>query len=287
MPEENLNFWDYIKAAFRWKAAVPLLGHLPLNKFILAGFAILGFSHPGFWLLGVGCEAAYLLLLAGNPRFQNLVRGMRKAEIRQTWSQREAGMLDQLDRQSRQRYTNLVDRCRSVVQADELPEIGSTIAGLKSEGLNQLLLIFLKLLCLRCRILDTLAKTDKQELEADILSLNEKIAKEAETSSVRRALQGTLEIQKTRIDNLDKSRDNLKFTETELDRIEKQVCLLIEEMAVSRNPEQWSLTLDGVVKSLQGTSKWMSDNSTLFETIDRPAAPVDLITTAPQQTNKN
>ncbi|MCX7019600.1 MAG: hypothetical protein WCK47_04225 [bacterium] len=287
MPEDNLNFWDYVKAAFHWKTALPLLGKMPLNKFALAGFAILGFGNPGFWLLGLAYEAALLLMLAGNQRFQNLVRGMRMAEIKQTWSQREAGMLAQLDRQSRLRYESLVERCRSVVQADDVPEIGPTIAGLKSEGLNQLLLIFIKLLCLRCRIISTLQKTDRRDLETDINSLNEKIAKEPETSPTRRALQGTLEIQKTRLENLDKSMENLKFTETELDRIEKQVCLLVEEIAVSRNPEQWSGTLDGVVKSMQGTSKWMSDNSTLFETIERPAASVDLMKNAQPQTIKN
>lgn len=275
MAEQNLNFWDYVKAAFHWRIALPLLGRMPLNKLAIAGFGILGFGSPGFWLLGLAYESSYLLWMAGNPRFQKLVQGMALAAKSEEWGAREARMLDELDGPSCDAYQRLVGRCRSIVQAEASSSEG--LAALKSEGLNQLLLIFLQLLVVRQRIRDTLAKTRKEDIENDIKDLEKQVASEPENSSVCRALQGTLDIQRKRLDNLVRSIDSLKFTETELGRIEKQVSLVSEEMALNRNPEQWSITLDTVVDSMQGTSKWMNDHSQLFGTIDMPATQVDVI----------
>jgi len=277
MAGDRLGYWDYVKAAFHWKTPLALLGSVPLNKLLLAGFAILGFGNPGFWLLGLGYEAAYLLFLSGSPRFQNLVKGLRLVEAKQTWGEKEQDMLNRLDKNGQQRYFNLLERCRKIMQAEQGFEGTADLVRLKLEGLNQLLLIYVKLLGLQGRINETLAKTRQADLEADIKSLTAKLEREPESSPVHRALRGTLEIQQARLENLTKSRENLKFTETELDRIEKQVSLIAEEVAISKNPEQLSLSLDGVVKSIQGTTKWMADNSELFEAMDVPSAPVDLI----------
>ena len=282
MASGDLSFWDYLKAAFNWKTPVPLLGRMPLNKLALAGFAILGFGNPGFWLLGVGLEAAYLLMLAGNPRFQNVVSGMRMLEMKDAWAERQQDILARLDRKDRERYQRLVEQCRAIVRTDEGSSVGEKLADLKSDGLNQLLGISLKLLTLRSRIQETLSRTRSEDLQADIDQINAKIAAEKEDSPVRRALQGTLEIQQTRLANLNKSLENLKFTDTELDRIEKQVSLIAEEIAVSRDPEQWSVTLDGVVKSIQGTSRWVADNSALFDTMESSSSSVDIFQPPPR-----
>jgi hypothetical protein len=198
-------------------------------------------------------------------------------QIKQTWKEREQDILDRLDEDSRERYFQLVEGCRKIMQAEEGAETGSGLAGLKSEGLNQISLIYLRLLSLQNRIKETISTTSREDLEADIKALTSKLAREPEDSRVHRALQGTLEVQQARLENLNKSMENLKYTETELDRIEKQVSLISEEIAVSKGPERWSLTLDGVVKSVQGTTKWMSDNPELFETMEVPSTPVDMM----------
>jgi hypothetical protein len=270
MPPGDLGYGDYVKAAFRWKTHLPLLGKMPLNYFALAGFGILGLGNPGFWLLGLAYEAAYLVWLPSSERFQKIVRGQQILQSQESFEEQKAGMLLALDPDSRARYLRLEAQCQSVLHAENTPVIGRDVAGLQSEGLAQLLGIFYKLLSLRVRILDTLHRTNREDIEIDIKRLQSEISKEPETSPVRRALQGTLDIQNTRLENLTRSAENLRFTETELDRIEKQVSLIAEQAAVSKSPEQWSSTLDGVVKSLQGTSKWMVDNSQLFEQIEAP-----------------
>jgi hypothetical protein len=276
MAKPQLGYWDYLRAAFNWKVALPLLGSMPLNKFLMAGFAILGFGHPGFWLLGLGLEVGYLMMLAGHPRFQRLVRGTKMARVRESWDERERDIVKRLDKEARERYLRLAQRCHEIVESEPFGDGVGSLSKLKVEGLNKLLLIYLKLLSLEGRIRDTLAKTRREELVADIERLQEKLAEQPETSSVHRALKGTLEIQQARLANLDKSVENLQFTETELNRIEMQVNLIAEEVAVSKDPEQLSLTLDGVVNSIQGTTKWMADNAELFDSIDVPAS-VDLI----------
>ena len=283
MAGEPLTYWEYLKAAFNLKAPLPLLGYMPANKLALAGFAILGFGNPGFWLLGAAFEVAYLMFLSGNQRFQNLVRGQRLAEIREASSGREQEMLGRLDKNARGRYQRLVDRCRAILHAEDGGAAAEGLTGLKSEGLSQLLAIHLRLLNMQCRIRDTLAATRQDDLEEDIGSLEAKVAKEPEDSPVHRALQGTLDIQRARLENLNKSAASLKFIETELDRIEKQVSLISEEIAVSKNPEQISLSLDGVVQSIQGTTKWISDNSVLLDAVNAPSEPASLISAAPRQ----
>jgi hypothetical protein len=195
---------------------------------------------------------------------------------------REQDILDRLDKAARDRYLRLAESCRRILQTDDGGETARSLAGLKSEGLNQILLIYLRLLSLQNRIMETIAKTSRKELETDIQALTDRLSREPQGSPVHRSLQGTLEVQKARLENLNKSTENLKYTITELDRIEKQVSLIAEEVAVSKSPEQLSLTLDGVVKSVQGTTKWMADNPQLFETMDAPSAPMDVMQPAPR-----
>lgn len=268
MAGTELGYWDYVKAAFHLKARIPLLGHMPVNKLALAGFAILGLGNPGFLLLGIGYEAAYLLFLSGNRRFQNTVRGERLLQLSRQESGQEEKILAQLDVQSRARYDQLVQRCRGAMQADREMAGAESFAGIKAEGINQLLLIYLKMLNLRNRILQSISRTRREELETDIKSLTQRLAQETGGSPVARTLQGTLDIQKARLDNYTKNLDRIRFAEAELDRIEKQVSLIAEEVVVGKNAEQWSRILDGVVQSIQGTTQWMADNSEILESVD-------------------
>ncbi len=54
MAKDLLGYWDYVKAAFHWKVAIPWLGEMPLNKVMLAGLVILGFINPGLLARGRG-----------------------------------------------------------------------------------------------------------------------------------------------------------------------------------------------------------------------------------------
>ena len=133
--------------------------------------------------------------------------------------------------------------------------------------------MFLKLLASRSRIREILAQTSRGDLEREIEALTGKMAKEDPGSPVVRSMQGTLDIQKRRLDNLLQAESSLKLIEAELDRIEKHVTLLQEESQVSSDPTRLSDRLDGVMESLQGTSKWMAENDELFGSLEEVSSP--------------
>ena len=61
---------DYFWTAFNAR----LLGMpVPPNWLGLAGVGVLGLVNPGFWLLGVGLEAGYLLACVTSARFRAVV----------------------------------------------------------------------------------------------------------------------------------------------------------------------------------------------------------------------
>lgn len=283
---ETLNYWDYVKKAFNWKVRLPLLGHMPLNKLLIVGFAILGFAAPPFWLLGLALEGAYLLFLPGSNRFQKtvqkLIRGEQLLKAQQNWAEKEQQMLSGLALEDQRRYGRLWERCaglqRSSASGDAMVKVEQLAAG----GLAQLLWIFLKLLDSRRRIQDIIDSTSLKELNREIEVLQAKLAKEPEGSAVAKSLKGTLDIQQRRLENYNKADESLKVTEAELDRIEKQITLLAEETAVTSDPAQMSSRLDGVVQSLQGTTRWMSENAEFFGSLEEEPPPVNLLQGPPR-----
>jgi hypothetical protein len=148
---------------------------------------------------------------------------------------------------------------------------------LRVSGLNKLLWMFTKLLSSRLRIEAIISRTSTKELETEIESISRKMATQPETSPLRRSLQGTLDIQKRRLENLLRASESLEVVKAELDRIEKQVALLKEEASVSSDPEMVSIRLDGVMDSLSGTSQWMSEQDQLFGSLEESAVPDQLL----------
>ncbi len=273
---QNTGFWHYVKAAFHLKNYISGLGHLPLNKLLLAGFAILGFGHPAFWLLGLAFEGSYLIFLPGSPRFQKWVDAMDLDREKNVSSLHQTELFAQLPEEPRRRYNALAALCSQILRQSGG---GKTSLGaeLQSGGLSQLLSIFFKLLCSQRNIKQILSQTSRREIEEEIAEIQEKIRSENDSSAVARSLKGTQEIQQRRLENLLKATENLKVTEAELQRIEKQVSLIAEETTVSGDPSTLSARLDGVVQSLQGTTSWMSEHDEFFRQLDDgrlPTAPL-------------
>jgi hypothetical protein len=279
MADREIGFWDCLKAAFTWKIPIAGLGHVPINIVILPVFAVLGILNPGFWLLGGAVEMGYLFLLAGNTRFQKLVQGIRLTQTKGAPlrdAEKQARLIAALDPSSRSRYQALSQTCSSILQTADSSSGPVGSSELKSGGLAQLLWIFLKLLVSRQRISMILTQTSPKDIEAEIAAAGTRLAAESESSPLYRSLKGTLEIQQKRLDNIQKAAESLKITDAELERIEKQVALMREEVSVSSDPELLSVRLDGIVDSLQGTTKWMTEHDELFSRLDSDTLPAEL-----------
>jgi len=282
--DQEPRFRDFLKAAFTWKVRIGALGHVPINIFIIPVFAVLGLLNPGFWLLGVAVEVAYLFSLAGSSRFQKIVRGMRILRAQGAPpkdSERQARVLAALDGPSRARYQAVAQTCAAILQASESGSGPVGEAELKSGGLDQLLWIFLKLLVSRQRISMILSQTSSSTLDAEIASTRQRLEGQDESSPLARSLKGTLDIQVKRLENIQRASESLKVTEAELERIEKQVALMREEVSVSSDPQFLSVRLDGIVDSLQGTTKWMTEHDELFGRLDADTLPADLLAETP------
>ena len=198
-------------------------------------------------------------------------------EERQRWQARQENLFENLDLESQSRYLNLVENCRNILKNTQALNPGTALEDLRSGGLSQMAWMFLKLLYSKIRTRTIVDRVKAPDLEAEIKRIEEQLAREAEGSAMHRSLMGTLEIQRKRLENLSKAKDSLKVIEAELNRIEHQVRLLNEEASMASDPESLTIRLDGVVQSLDGTNRWMSEHGELFGGLEEAAMPQDLL----------
>jgi len=242
---DRLSFQHYVHEAFHRKARVPLLGALPLNKMLLALAAVLGLANPGFWFLGAAGELAYLFLRANSERFQKLIEGERLLEAQESWGEKINRGVSRLSRQNRERYRALLAKCRLVLGISDTLD-GDNLGNfrdMRARSLNQLLAIFLRLLTSREMIENNVETLDRDALNREVEILRSRLESAEEDSALRRSLQGTLDIQLKRLENLDRAGKSLEVIDAELERIEQQVELIREESAVSGGPEALSIRL--------------------------------------------
>jgi DNA repair exonuclease SbcCD ATPase subunit len=230
----------------------------------------LGIANPGFWLLGAASELAYLVWLAGNQRFQKTVAGARQLGAHAQWQQTVHAAVQRLSKDSQRRYARLLEQCQAIVGISTVLEHGlGSLDDLRGRSLNQLLTIFLRLLTSREIIADNLDRVRRPELDADIARLEGELAElqDPHEEPLRRSLEGTLAIQRRRLENLDQAASTLRVIDAELERIEQQTKLLREESAVSGKPHELSARLDAVTAAMGETSRWMDQQPALLGTL--------------------
>lgn len=262
--DQQLGYFDYLKAAFRHRYRVPLLGKMPLNPMALAALAVLGIANPGFWFLGAALEIGYLGVLSSSTGFQKLVQGERLLSRQHGFEGTVQAALAALSPVSRVRYGRLLGECGRILGIATAGGQEGTISDMRAGGLNQLLWLFLRLLGSREMIGGNIGQVDRAEVEEELAQVRERLGKAEKDSALGRSLQATLEIQQKRLENLDKARSSLEVIDAELDRIEQQVSLIREESAVSGGPEFISARLDAVTNTIGETSRWMEQNAEIL-----------------------
>jgi hypothetical protein len=269
MPARSLGYWEYVKAAFKRRARVPLLGYVPYNYLALFAVAVLGAAsqNPGFWFMGGALEIAYLTALAGNARFQKLVEGEALLKERPDGRPSIQQTVNFLTPPSAERYRRIFEQCRLILGINTPLGPSATLEDSRAEGLNALLFLFVRLLSSRENLLGTLGLVDKKTLEGDVERLKQKLAAAPPEGALARSVQATLDIETKRLDNLARAKGSLEVIDAELERIEQQVRLIREESAVSGGPEVLSTRLDAVSTTLTETSKWMDQHAELFTSL--------------------
>jgi len=264
-------FSDYVRAAFN---ARPTGVFVPPNWIGLGVFGFLGVLNPGFWIIGLGCELAYLGWLGTHPRFQRLVDGRRLLDERRRWQERLYDLLRRLPQEDQQRYRALQSRCESII--DQQAGAAAVPAGVQeqSEGLARLMWIYLGLLLTRESIKKIMHEsassqedTSQQEIdqiEARIGKLQQRLKQPAVGEDLRKSLTGQIEILQQRLEKRREAAEKLVFLEAELARIEQQVDLLREQAVLSTDPEVVSQRIDQIATTLGGTNQWIRDQQKIY-----------------------
>jgi hypothetical protein len=271
------GFLDYVTAAFN---ARPLGMFVAPNWVGLAAFGLLGVSNPGFWVLGAGLELGYLLTLATNSRFQRAVSSRPLAAARTDWNERIQRLSSRLDRNDRERFQALSQRCASIIDlqthgGSETPQGIET----QADSLGRLSWMFLRLLVARSTILSVVREgEDEQLLEQRRAALERQTRDESAPADLRRSLSGQIEILQQRIDQRVEAEHKLAYIDAELARIEEQVELIREQAALSTDPEILSRRIDEIAATLGGTGQWIRDQQQVYGAME------DLLTEPPPLT---
>ena len=217
----------HLRAAFLLATPVPGLGSIPWNVVAVATAVALGFVHPGFWLLGLGLETAYLLTLATNPRFQRLNDALgREAERQAVVARLHADLPVDL----RRVYDRLADVVAKVADLNASHRDDARFPLADGNTLADLLVIALRLLTAKRQLTLVVAEANEAALRSKISGLQ---ASRETDEVVRQSQQATLDLTQRRLATLQRNQDFLRRIDADLERIESQLTLALEEASSS------------------------------------------------------
>jgi len=260
------RFMDYVRAAFN---ARPIGMFVPPNWIGLTAFGFLGLLNPGFWVMGLGLECAYLGVLATNDRFQRTVQAFQQWESRRQWRGRIEDLVQQLGSEAQLRYRALEKRCNSILDQQQRAGVVSTGLDAQSEGLGRLLWLYLRLLITRQAIDRIILESagaggEGARLQDRIQKLETQLAGSSVGDELRRSLTGQIEILKQRLQKRCEARDKLAFLDAELTRLQEQVELIREQAVLSTDPQVVSARIDQITATLDGTSQWIREQQQIY-----------------------
>ncbi len=262
------SFFGYLRAAF---SAKPFGMFVAPNWIGLAAFGVLGLTNPGFWLVGAGLELAYLLGLASNGRFQQVIDRRATDGSEAEWKARMEAMVRRLTDTDQARYVAFVSRCRTILDQFAQQDPSGSAAKVQSENLSKLIWVYLRLLLARramSRVLKEPTLGETQEIESRLAEVRARLADPAMGEDLRKSLTSQAEILEQRVAQRREGREKLDFLEAEVLRIQEQVELLREQAALSTDADGLSARLDEITGSLGGASQWISDQQKLYGSLD-------------------
>ena len=263
------GFFRFVTAAFN---ARPFGMFIPPNWIALAATGLLGLAEPGIWAIGAGLELGYLLVLAGNERFQRTVTATTTPSTApgQDWTARTGRALLQLGDADRRRYQSIAERCRSIIelQVKDSPAAEFAMAA-QHESLARLAWMYLRLLLGRHTIQKVQGEAKSgPDLAREATAIETQLRGEGVDAELRRSLEGQLQILRQRIAHRSEADRQLVFINSELVRIEHQVELLREQAALSTDPAILSRRIDEITATMTDTSQWLRDQQQVFGAMD-------------------
>ncbi len=224
-----------------------------MNVIGLTGFGVLGFGHPGFWLLGAGLEAAYLYALSTNKRFQRLVDATdQHVEQRSVADERQA-LVAKLIPPSQEHLRRLESRCERILQLHRDAQADDFIVEGNRDALQKLTWLHLKLLIARQNLLTTDSKATEAAIRSQISTIENDLRSQRISPSLKESKEATLLILQRRAENLERREQTLLEIESDLTRIEAQIELAADQAEMRGKPETISANIDLVSHLLDDT----------------------------------
>jgi hypothetical protein len=236
--------WRYLKAAFFVGVQVPALGRVPVNALAAAGFLILGFGHPGFWLLGLAAEAAIVPSLAFNKRFQKVVEAEDKQLSTGDSQSKRYSLVKLLPGDYQTRLAVLETRCDKVLEVYRNAQAEEFLIDTNRDALENLKWVYLKLLIARYHLLTAGTEDTPESLEKKIKSIESQLQDAGESAALRQSKAATLDILKRRLDNIHRREQSLEEVESDLTRVESQVDLILDNAAMQGKPQTISTDIE-------------------------------------------
>jgi hypothetical protein len=236
--------WRYLKAAFFVGVDVPALGRVPVNALAAAGFFILGFGHPGFWLLGLATEAVIVPSLAFSRRFQKVIEAEDKQFSSGDSQSKRSSLVKLLPSDYQSRLANLERRCDKVLEVYRNAQAEEFLIDTNRDALENLKWVYLKLLIARYHLLTAGTEDTPQSLEKKIASIQGELQNGKESSALRQSKAATLDILKRRLANIQRREQSLEEVESDLTRVESQVDLILDNAAMQGKPQTISTDIE-------------------------------------------
>lgn len=257
----------YLKAAFLATLHLPLLGNIPVNLFAFAGCMILGFGHPGFWLLGLGLETAYLFSLATNSRFRRAVDARTEMKNLQEAESKRRILIEKLNSSARKKLDAAELKSRRILQTLRDHEAEEYVILGNVEALNKLIWVYIKLLFART-ILESAGPISAVDsaLQEQFESLRLEVEDESIPITVRQSKKATLEILEKRLENASRRKNSWREIESDLERIEAQLDLGLENAAIRDREQAVDFDLDLASHLMDPTI--FGDSVSDFEDVD-------------------
>jgi hypothetical protein len=228
--------WRYLTAAFWAQPDLPGLGRLPLNLLAVIGVGVLGLANPGFWLLGLGAEAAFLFALATNQRFQKTVDAQDLSLTTTDAEQKRQALIQQLTPDARQRLTANEAKAKRILEVQRESQFSDFVLDSTRDALGRITWVYLKLLIARHRLLEQARLDTPGELEARINDLEHDLAGPGLSETMRTSKDATLEITRKRLATLQRRQQSLAEIDSDLTRTEAQMDLALENAAIQDQP---------------------------------------------------
>jgi len=223
---------------------------MPVNAIVCCGFAILGFGHPGFWLLGMALEASYLYALTANARFRKCVNATRLATEESAAECQRLALIAKLAPEARKRLTLLEQKCAKVTALEQDAQMEDFIVEGNRAAMRKLQWLYLKVLTAQQNLRAQENARSDEEIRQQILGLRNEVASDRLSPSLRESMEATLELLEQRLANSERKRQSLAETESDLTRIEALVDLAMDNAGMRGNRESISTNIELVSQLL-------------------------------------